>query len=235
MIVLFDNISLREDLTPGWGFSAYLESPEHRILFDTGTDGAVLLSNMAKLSVDPKSVDLVVLSHNHGDHTGGLVELLDKNQAVTVYLGSSFPASFRNEVREKGAQVLEITAPQPLGKDVYTTGELTNGTAEQALILKTKEGLVMLTGCAHPGIVNMVRRAKEYLELPIDLVGGGFHLSSLNRRELKELVEQLQGLAVRRIAPSHCTGQRAEQFFQQTWGGNFVRIGCGAQIPLEWA
>ena len=182
MIVLFDNISLREDLTPGWGFSAYLESPEHRILFDTGADGTVLLSNMAKLSVDPKSVDLVVLSHNHGDHTGGLVELLDKNQAVTVYLGSSFPASFRNEVREKGAQVLEITAPQPLGKDVYTTGELTNGTAEQALILKTKEGLVMLTGCAHPGIVNMVRRAKEYLELPIDPIDGSMFLSCSSSR-----------------------------------------------------
>ena len=61
-----------------WGFSALVEADDHRILFDTGLRPDTVLLNASSMRIDLSNVEEVVLSHNHGDHTGGLVHLRRK-------------------------------------------------------------------------------------------------------------------------------------------------------------
>ena len=93
--VVYDNNPYKEGLETAWGFSCLITGSEKTILFDTGGDGSSLLGNMEKLAIEPDSIDTVVLSHIHGDHTGGLHSFLEKNHEITVYLPKSFPKRFR--------------------------------------------------------------------------------------------------------------------------------------------
>ena len=95
--VVYNNYPYKEDLETGWGFSCLVEGADKTILFDTGGDGAVLLGNMDKLRIDPAVVDVVVLSHIHGDHTGGLEDFLEKKSIcllIRLYFLFAFHTSF---------------------------------------------------------------------------------------------------------------------------------------------
>ena len=70
--VVFNNVPYKEGLETSWGFSCLIEGLDKTVLFDTGGNGDILLSNMQRLGLAPEAVDAVVLSHIHGDHTGGL-------------------------------------------------------------------------------------------------------------------------------------------------------------------
>ena len=114
LTVVFDNNASDPRLRTAWGFAAWLEYGGRTVLFDTGAEAGILLGNMAALGLDPKSVEIVVLSHIHGDHVGGLARLLSVNPEVTVYLPGSFPARFKDHVRAAGATVVEGTDPAEL-------------------------------------------------------------------------------------------------------------------------
>jgi 7,8-dihydropterin-6-yl-methyl-4-(beta-D-ribofuranosyl)aminobenzene 5'-phosphate synthase len=88
----------------------------------------------------------------------------------------SLPQSVKDPVRIAGARLADVHKPIRICEDVYSTGELGTFIKEESLIIKTSKGLVVITGCAHPGIVNIVKRAKEMLKSDVYLVLGGFHL-----------------------------------------------------------
>lgn len=232
LTILFNNVPYDKNLTTAWGFSCLIQCPEKTILFDTGGDGNILLSNMRKLAIDPKKITSIVLSHIHGDHTGGLWRLLDENNNVTVYLPESFPIKFKDEVKKKGAKVVSIYNPIEIYRDVYSSGEMGNWIKEQSLILKTRKGLVMVTGCAHPGIVNIVRHGKEWLKDRVYLVLGGFHLMGYTDGQIKKVIKELKEMGVEKIAPSHCTGENAIYLFKEAWGEDFIDGGCGAMMSV---
>ena len=71
--IIYDNTSSRPDLKADWGFSALVEVKGKKILFDTGTNGKILLSNMGKLEINPEEIEDIFISHLHWDHTGGLL------------------------------------------------------------------------------------------------------------------------------------------------------------------
>ena len=202
------------------------------ILFDTGSSGRILLANMKKLGIEPGKIDAVFLSHIHGDHTGGLDAFLQQNPRVTVYLPASFPTSFRDAIAARGSRFKLLEKPEKLFDRVYTTGELGSWTKEQSLVIDTPQGLVIITGCAHPGIVRIVRQAKNRLHKEIYLVMGGFHLAGQPAEELRRVAGELQQLGVQKVAPSHCTGDAARKVFQDRWGSNFVASGVGAVIVV---
>lgn len=233
IIVAYNNVPHAPALTTAWGFAAVIETGAHKLLFDTGGDGPTLLGNFRRLGIDPRSIDTVVLSHIHGDHTGGLHDFLGVQPGVTVYMPHSFPVAFRRPVEQRGARVVTVGGgAQHLFAQAYSTGELGDGTYEQALILDTQAGLVVVTGCAHPGIADIARAASEYRDKPVHLLIGGFHLDGQSTRQLRATLQTLRDAGVGKVAPSHCTGDAAIALFREQWGGDFVEGGLGAVIEI---
>jgi 7,8-dihydropterin-6-yl-methyl-4-(beta-D-ribofuranosyl)aminobenzene 5'-phosphate synthase len=230
--IVYDNNAYDPRLRPDWGFSCVINLGERAILFDTGGDGVILLENMNRLGIDPKKFSAVFLSHIHGDHVGGLPAFLRQNGKVTVYVPGSFPARLKEEIRYSGANLEEVRQAREVFPGVFTTGELDGGIKEQSLVLRSARGLVVITGCAHPGIVNVVRKAKEIGKDRLHLVLGGFHLGGATSSTIEEIIGIFLGWGVKRIAPCHCSGDRARKLFEKHFGPSYLPAGVGMEILI---
>ncbi|MBN1135205.1 MAG: MBL fold metallo-hydrolase [Anaerolineae bacterium] len=230
--VVYDNRALAPNLAPAWGFSCLVGND---LLFDTGGDGHRLLSNMGTMGIDPLRIEKVVLSHAHGDHTGGLGGLLSRDARPTVYIPHSFPQGFKVEVSAL-TTLVEVAGPMEIQPGIHSTGELGTGLVEQVLVVATVRGLIVITGCAHPGIVEIVRRAKEVgggaATADLAIVMGGFHLGSASKRQLERIIADFRDLGVQKVAPCHCTGDRAMQTFAKAYGNDFIHTGVGRVITV---
>ena len=156
----------------GWGFSCLVEYSGSKILFDTGCDGPELIFNMKKLGLDPKEIDTVVLSHQHLDHIGGLFTLLCLNKTLRVFVLSSFSSKIKEHIK-KNAECIEIKEGQEICKNIFTTGLIKGNPDEQSLLVKTKKGIVVLTGCSHPGVDRILGIAEHYGK--VFAIIGGLH------------------------------------------------------------
>jgi 7,8-dihydropterin-6-yl-methyl-4-(beta-D-ribofuranosyl)aminobenzene 5'-phosphate synthase len=231
--ILYDNYAYKPTLKSDWGFAALIETGDQVILFDTGASGSVLLKNMAALEVDPARITTLIFSHIHEDHTAGVRKLFDAGaHPQTIYVLPSFPQDFKDRMSEVG-EVVEVESGLEIAPGVVSTGELTGGeTPEEALLISTAEGIVVLTGCAHPGIVRIVQRANTLTDQPIRMAMGGFHLLETDPGSVDAIIARLQDLGVEQIAPSHCTGDYAIRQFKTAYGDNFVRLSVG--VVLEF-
>lgn len=232
--VVYNNVPYNNELTTGWGISCFIEGLEKTILFDTGGEGSILLGNMKKLEIDPREVDAVILSHIHADHTGGLWDLLEKNNQIIVYFPESFPAGFKNKTKKLCREIVAVRKPIKVCTQTWSTGELGSWIKEQSLVIDTRGGLIVITGCAHPGIINIVRFARNHFKKDVYLVLGGFHLMAYRENQVKKIIKDLKELGVRKIGPSHCTGGRPIELFRKAWGKDFVDLGCGAKIKVQF-
>jgi len=230
--VTYDNNPYKQGLETHWGFSAYITGTEKTILFDTG-GGRPLLDNMEKLDIEPNSIDIVILSHIHGDHTGGLEIFLEKNTNVTIYLPESFPRKFKDGARNRGAKIAEVNEPSKICENVHSTGQLGKLIKEQSLIIRTNKGLIVITGCAHPGIVKIVNKAKTLLKDDIFLVMGGFHLEWATKGKIEKIISDFKQLGVRYVGPCHCSGEKARNLFEKHFGKNYINIGAGKVISIN--
>ncbi len=230
--VVYDNNPYKEGLETAWGFSALITGAEKTILFDTGGNGSLLLNNMKKLAIEPNSIDTVVLSHIHGDHTGGLGSFLEKNPEISVYLPQSFPKRFKDNVQTYGAKVVEVEQSLKICENVYSTGQLGKLIKEQSLVIQTNKGLIIVTGCAHHGIVNITNTAKELLKGDVLLVMGGFHLEWAFAGKIEKIISAFKQWHVRYVGPCHCSGHRARTLFEEHFGKNYINIGVGKVITM---
>jgi 7,8-dihydropterin-6-yl-methyl-4-(beta-D-ribofuranosyl)aminobenzene 5'-phosphate synthase len=229
--VIYDNNAYDERLQTAWGFACLVTRGTSTVLFDTGGDGAVLLENMAILGLDPLQIDAVVLSHIHSDHTRGLAALLDAGARPVVYVPAAFPASFKNSVRLV-TRLVEVTGPVQILPGIHSSGQIGTGIVEQALVAETGAGLVVVTGCAHPGVVEMVRRSKESFGGQVAWVIGGFHLGGASESRIEDIIDELRRLGVQRVAPCHCTGTQARRMFAQAFGPAYSPAGAGWTVRL---
>jgi 7,8-dihydropterin-6-yl-methyl-4-(beta-D-ribofuranosyl)aminobenzene 5'-phosphate synthase len=229
---VFNNVPSSDGLKTGFGYACLIEGLEKTVLFDTGADGDRLLFNMRRLGKKPEDVAIVVLSHIHHDHVGGLEAFLALNPHVTAYVPGSFPSSVTEFIRTHQAGLVAVIGPIRIAPAVFTTGEMGDSIREQALVVETARGLVLITGCAHPGVVNMARRAKELYKQPLYCVMGGFHLSGASDATILQIVEEMKSLGVKTVAPSHCTGGRAHALFKAAWGADFLDGGLGAVVEI---
>jgi len=208
--IVYDNCLAKAGLKKGWGFSALIEAANTPlILFDTGNEGAALLDNMKQLGIDPTQIGRIVISHAHGDHTGGLADILEVNSHARIYL----PASI--SVRNTGRDVVAVSQPVNISETVVSTGELKG--IEQSLAIKTDKGIVVVTGCSHPGVGEILDVASRYGT--VYGIIGGFHGFSNFKR--------LNGLSL--ICPCHCTQHTSEieAMFPEQY------VACGAGLTLE--
>ncbi len=230
--VVHDNYPFADGFKTAWGFAVHVAGARRNILFDTGSDGPLLLENLDKLRIDPAGIDALVLSHVHGDHAGGLTGLLQANPRVEVYLPASFPDRIKELVRRAGAGVVEVDGPQPVCENVYTTGVLGRRVQEQALAIRTSRGLIVLTGCAHPGIVPMVDAARHLCGGDPLLVMGGFHLEWTMSAKVERIIAAFRSSGVRYVAPTHCSGEKARLRFEERFGPAFFSVGVGKAVTL---
>jgi len=232
--VLFDNYPAAEGFRTGWGFAALLETPGHTLLFDTGADGEALLENFRLLGKDPLAIETIVLSHAHGDHTGGLQALLNLGLRPEIVVFPGFPPAPEGQLPE-GVIISEAEPGQEIQPGIRTTGRMGTGILEQALILDTADGTVVLTGCAHPGVIEMIKRAQELQPGPLHLVAGGFHIMAASASEIQGILTEFRDLGVERAGATHCSGEAAMEAFQEAYGENFQPLGSGRvfSIPLK--
>jgi len=233
LTIIYDNEQWDKRLENAWGFACVMDLNDKKILFDTGGDGEILLNNMEILGIKPVDINVVFISHEHYDHTGGLMSFLKINNDLTVYILSSYSEDFKKKISASGAKIEEIKEAREIYPDIYTTGELINSVKEQSLIIRTLNGLVIITGCAHPGIVNIIKRAKGIADDDVYLILGGFHLKDLSSTVVESTINELKDLGVKKVAPSHCTGALALQCFQDLFGEDYIKSGLGKTIIIE--
>ena len=236
IINVFDDYIVNPDLKNSEGFGCVIKTPETDILFDTGyyPTGAILLSNMEKMNIDPKDIDIVVISHQHLDK--GLAGFLKQNANVKVYVPASYPEYTRSMVEEYGAEYLEVSEFSEITENIYSTGAMEGkgyGLTEQSLVIDTEKGLVVIVGCAHPGIVDILKKIKEMLpDKDFYLVMGGFHLKSVSEAELESIIKEFKKLGVKKVAPSHCSGDPFLELSKREYKKNYIEGGVGQIISF---
>ena len=227
--IVYDNRIAKDikRLKAGWGFSCFIQTKEKNILFDTGWDGDILISNMELLGIDSKDIDLVVISHSHWDHCGGLARLLNLNPNLKIYIPHSFSKHLKEEIKKRN-DTYEIRKPSEICPGVYTTGEIEGSLLigktrisikEQSLIISTVKGLVVVTGCAHSGINKVLNSAKKLGEIYGLL--GGFH----------DFEEYSLLKNINLIVPTHCTANKNK--IVSLFSKNCRECGVGFQVDFQ--
>ncbi|MBN2189706.1 MAG: MBL fold metallo-hydrolase [Candidatus Aureabacteria bacterium] len=228
--ILFDKESKNKKLRVGWGVSFLINET---VLFDTGEDGAWLLDNIRLLDVDISKIKTVVISHEHWDHIGGLWELLGEKKGIKVYICPGFSDEFKAKVKKSGGAPVEAKTLTEVDKDIFVTGEIEGKykgcyMPEQALILKTARGISVITGCAHPGIIKMIKKAKSlFPQEDIYSALGGFHLLDENGETIKNIAGEFRKLGVKKAGPTHCSGEETKRIFREEYGKDFIDIDVG--------
>jgi 7,8-dihydropterin-6-yl-methyl-4-(beta-D-ribofuranosyl)aminobenzene 5'-phosphate synthase len=230
-----------------WGFAALVEVDGHRILFDTGARPETVLNNARELKVDLSHVPEAILSHNHGDHTGGLKTLREHfPESFTVLhvgKGITFPRKPRTfSLSAYTGKVIEYDRPVQIYPGVWLTGPVPrkypernwSGTGQvqtadgwvednlpedMSLVFNTTQGLVLLSGCGHAGVINTVEYAREKIRnAPLYGAIGGFHLYALDDAKLDWTAQKLKEFGLKNFLGAHCTGIEAVQRIRQVAG-----------------
>ena len=227
LTVLYDNYVYDSRCRAEWGFSCLIQTPEMVILFDTGGEPEVLRHNIEALDVDISQIDCIVISHEHWDHVGGIEVILQEKQDIPVYLPKDFPYHILSSIRSLGGNCIETDNATKITESISTTNTLNGPPNEQALMIQTHEGLILVTGCSHPGVENLARNAYDLTGESIQLVIGGFHLGNAGNQQLGRICEELDEIGVECVSASHCTGDDSIDYFREYYGDSFVESGVG--------
>ena len=245
-----------------WGFAALVEADGNRILYDTGARPTTVLENARELGIDLSNVRDVILSHNHTDHTGGLVTLrreLARQNPAALARAYVAPGIFwsrpnghggednttiaaRREYEALGGAIIEHDKAFEMFPGVWLTGPVPRVYAErnwsvtgkvaapeglvedtipedQALIFDTDRGLVMLSGCAHAGIINILDYARHTVrEAPVYAAIGGFHLFAADDAKLDWTAAKLHEMKLENLLGAHCTGLHTVYYLKDKLG-----------------
>jgi 7,8-dihydropterin-6-yl-methyl-4-(beta-D-ribofuranosyl)aminobenzene 5'-phosphate synthase len=228
MTILYDNNPSRDGLRTDWGFACLIEGPDKTVLFDTGGNGEILCENLRTLGLSEMRIDAVVLSHIHGDHTGGLPAIMRERPGVKVYVPTGFPEEYLERVRGLGCEPVVADESVTLFPGCRTTGTLGQGRIEEhALCVRTTKGWVLITGCAHPGVHKLAARAREVVGDKLHLVFGGFHMARHRDSVIRNIITRLEDLGVQRACPCHCSGDRTRELFKEQMGDRCRLVGVG--------
>jgi 7,8-dihydropterin-6-yl-methyl-4-(beta-D-ribofuranosyl)aminobenzene 5'-phosphate synthase len=219
------------------GLSTYIRVNGKVILFDTGGETASLVQNLEELGLDVGAIDAIVLSHSEPDHVSDLTDLLKAAEMKPkIYVPAA--AGEATSLRNPGATVVAVAKPTRVLPDAWLVGSIqldTDGETfdEQALVLDRPDGLVVIVGCSHPGIAEVVQQVKEVFgHQRIKLVAGGIHLQKTSKDEIREISLKLQQKGVTSLALSNCTGDPAMKVFRQEWGDRVVSLDRGETIDF---
>ncbi len=230
--IVYDNYQLDNRLKPDWGFACLIEFEGQKILFDAGSEDELYKKNMGLLGIKPEEIPTLFISHEHGDHTAGVPWIIESNPSVNCYLPSSYAA----QLRARGTlppNNKSIAEPSHLFGPFYTTGDDFDSFNEQGLIVKTENGGILITGCGHPGPIEMIKTAKEELGIEIYAIIGGLHLMRNNKDDVEEIAASLKEAGIKQICPTHCTGDQSISILAESFGNGYIPGGTGQIITIK--
>lgn len=229
--ILVDNKATLNGTIPAWGFSAYVERKKTKILVDTGPNFRTLENNTKITGVNLGEVSAIFISHLHSDHYWALEALLNKYKLeIPVFIPSKkvWNKKFRFEkliVVDKSMRIID---------DMYSTGPLGLWLTEHSLIVKINDNFsVLVTGCAHPGIIKILEFTTKNLKFNVVGVIGGMHLIGKSYSKLERIVEKISSFGVKFICPCHCSGDDFLKVLLEKFSGKVYPCGCGVTIDLD--
>ena len=254
-----------------WGLSILIETNKSKILLDTGPSLSAI-HNAQLLDIDLSTVDKIILSHGHIDHTGGLREVLRRTGKVEVIAHPDIWASKyarleeeefrvgipfqREELESLGASFNLTRKPVHLGDGIMTTGEIPLTTSYEeidsdifvkregklypdpladdiALVIDAEQGLIVILGCAHRGIINTLHHAQKLTgKKSVHTVIGGAHLFRASENQIEQTVRALKGIGIKKLGVSHCTGFYASARLAREFGDIFFLNNAGTCLTL---
>ena len=252
LVTLMENTSCSAGVSCEHGLSLYLETGDHKILFDAG-QSAGFAENAEKLGVDLREVDFAVLSHGHYDHGGGLGKFLELNEAAPVYVSShAFEPHYSANgyiglnLHLQGREQLRYVAEEtPLAKGI-TLHQLNVSPAdtaglqmeengqrkpddfrhEQYLLVEEAGKRILISGCSHKGILNIMDAFRP------DILIGGFHFMKITEEEtLAAAAERLLEYDTVYYT-GHCTGQKQYDYLKSVMGDKLHYIAAGTVLEL---
>ena len=217
-----------------WGLSILIDDD---ILFDTFGKPDYVLKQLKRFKVDVSKIKHIVISHDDWDHVTGLWKILECNQKATVYICPRFKSEIKAKIKRYGARIVEVEGVFNLRDNIYLSGELSgkrrdSNIPEQYLALQTDKGIVVITGCAHPGIIEIVRHAKTTFNSNVRLIIGGFHLKDHMAEEARNIVLKLRELGASQVIPLHCTGSVAQELFSKEYGQDCIMANQSQVIEI---
>ena len=223
--VIAEGSTKRDMVFRRWGLSLLIGK---NLLFDTFAKESILLRNMKRMDISIFRINNIVISHEHWDHINGLWQLLITNPGINVYICPGFSQKFKNRLRSFKAHFIEVQKSTKISEDIYVTGEIPGKymgryMPEQALVLESMNGLSVITGCAHPGIIKILEEVKKNFDKPIYSVIGGFHLMNKEEGDITSIIKKFREMNIEKVAPMHCTGEKATKLFRQEYGNDFIK------------
>ncbi len=217
------NDEAREGFHGIHGISLYVETDDKYLLFDTGPSPEILENNADKMNIDIELIDAVVLSHIHTSHIGGVFGLGWASPYLDVYIPYGSMEDLGKRLESEGLRPHEVISDVDLGGGMVITRPLNGPPWEHFLLIEHDEGLVVLTGCMHPGLGRLLEYLKS-LGRPLCCIIGGFHLSNAPDRIIDRYVSRLQRIKPRFVAPIHCSGERFRDRLQHALGEDRVKF-----------
>ena len=232
-----DNDVWTKGFSSTWGISLHVETfkenEKHTVLMDTSGSFETFDKNVSKLDIDLTAVEAVFISHWHGDHMGALNQVLPLiKHSIPVYVPNADSSGMR-EIKNANGNPVVCSEPTEFLDGLMSTGEMSKGISEHSLIINVEDkGLVVLTGCSHPGIINILKRAREVSGVDkVYAVMGGFHISGTNVGV--KVGKFLKELNVEIVSPCHCTNQDARNGIAKIVREEHVKIGSGKIITIS--
>lgn len=251
------------------GLSFYIETENHKLLFDTGASEK-FIENAKMLGIDLTKVDTVIISHGHYDHTGGILAFAEINPDAKIYIQNNAKGAFYNCREEKEKYIGMHPDISTLKQVIFQTGEFTIDKElsvyskvterklwpksneilkekcgnqfvqdtflhEQYLVINEKGNRILLSGCAHNGILNILEKYEKIYSSVPDVVISGFHMMKKGEYNLEEIetikktgwILKKKGI---KFYTGHCTGEKAIIILKEIMGENLFVMHSGDTI-----